>query len=457
MSKLTNAVVQLEVTSLETDINFPFRNGETCVTRGTAFFFERNSRYLLTCYHCVEKALHIDIFIPKYGKHKFKGKVISQCPLYDLCMIEVMDLPKTFHDFIPLASNGMKITKPGDKVEAIGFPLGQDNIKMTQGIVSGHQNYKYQIDTPVNPGNSGGPIVRDGKVIGIVTSGFLFSNDVGYATPIERYFQIRSKLKKQLTIFPPSSFGFFLQKPPNPSKVKDGLYIYNILKQKSVLNFAKPKLKVGDVLLKVNNYNVKENGLIEKMWMYNYITLDNLLFDMTLGDKIHFEFLRKNTKMKSSLIVSEIKNKFKLIANHQKYCMIGGIVLVPLSSELLEKRIHSTGSNDTNSNDFMEYLQSISILAENYIANQSQIFIVVNILAGSLFQDYFKTYDILGSINDTEFKSILDLKNYVYDSSQRNFSIAMKNGKSASITKSQLLKETDSIQKTYEIEKLYFI
>ena len=58
-----------------------------------------------------------------------------------------------------------------------------------------------------------------------------------------------------------------------------------------MLNFAKPKLKVGDVLLKVNNYNVKENGLIEKMWMYNYITLDNLLFDMTLGDKIHFEFL----------------------------------------------------------------------------------------------------------------------------------------------------------------------
>ena len=34
--------------------------------------------------------------------------------------------------------------KQGDDVKAIGYPLGQDKLKMTQGIISGYQGYLFQ-------------------------------------------------------------------------------------------------------------------------------------------------------------------------------------------------------------------------------------------------------------------------------------------------------------------------
>ena len=50
------------------------------------------------------------------------------------------------------------------------FPLGQENLKYTKGIISGRQKSSIQTDTPINPGNSGGPLLLDGKVIGINSS-----------------------------------------------------------------------------------------------------------------------------------------------------------------------------------------------------------------------------------------------------------------------------------------------
>ena len=69
----------------------------------------------------------------------------------------------------------IKFIKPGGDVYAIGFPLGQDNIKYTKGIIS-RQHTLIQTDTSINPGNSGGPLLLDGKVIGINTSGVVFAN-----------------------------------------------------------------------------------------------------------------------------------------------------------------------------------------------------------------------------------------------------------------------------------------
>ena len=40
---------------------------------------------------------------------------------------------------LEIDKEGLKKYKSGEKVEVLGYPLGQDNLKMTQGIVSGHQ------------------------------------------------------------------------------------------------------------------------------------------------------------------------------------------------------------------------------------------------------------------------------------------------------------------------------
>ncbi len=60
----------------------------------------------------------------------------------------------------------------GEPVLAYGSPLGLSD-STTQGIVSALRREFIQFDAPVNPGNSGGPLLdRRGDVVGIVTGAF---------------------------------------------------------------------------------------------------------------------------------------------------------------------------------------------------------------------------------------------------------------------------------------------
>ena len=65
----------------------------------------------------------------------------------------------------------------GDRVYALGYPLGVNSIRATEGIVSALEfdtsfsAYIIQTDAALNPGNSGGPLIRDdGMVVGINTA-----------------------------------------------------------------------------------------------------------------------------------------------------------------------------------------------------------------------------------------------------------------------------------------------
>ena len=65
----------------------------------------------------------------------------------------------------------------GERVYALGYPLGANSIRVTEGIVSASEYFAYynayviQTDAALNPGNSGGPLIRpDGKVVGINTA-----------------------------------------------------------------------------------------------------------------------------------------------------------------------------------------------------------------------------------------------------------------------------------------------
>lgn len=96
------------------------------------------------------------------------------------------EMPKEVLDFAVIKVFGAKLSacpiatkEPGlgDEVLVYGYPkigIQGNDLKVTKGIVSGKNgimgNKKmFQIDAAVQPGNSGGPIVSKGKVIGLAT------------------------------------------------------------------------------------------------------------------------------------------------------------------------------------------------------------------------------------------------------------------------------------------------
>lgn len=153
---------------------------------GTGSLISRDG-YIVTNYHVIENNLNGDIEIytkPKSPDRKVGDKYIAKVelvnPSSDLAILKLNNLPKSI---TPIPIGSYQDIKIGDEVHAIGHP---NNLywSYTKGVVSQiRQNYSWkfssnqqrsatliQTQTPISPGNSGGPLFSpQGKIIGVNT------------------------------------------------------------------------------------------------------------------------------------------------------------------------------------------------------------------------------------------------------------------------------------------------
>jgi len=137
---------------------------------GTGFFVN-NDGYLITNYHVVRGGRK---FQCEYQNNKYDAKLIKADPVNDLALLKVDIAPKTFLNF-----RGAKSVKTGEEVIVIGFPyygMISTHPNITTGNISsavglGDDSRLLQITAPVQPGNSGGPLLDSaGNVVGVVVS-----------------------------------------------------------------------------------------------------------------------------------------------------------------------------------------------------------------------------------------------------------------------------------------------
>jgi S1-C subfamily serine protease len=145
----------------------PGRSVDPAKGTGSGFFVTEDG-YLCTSFHVVEKATRI---IVRTKTQSLPATLISRDAANDLAIIKVVG---RFRAVPVAASRGVQL---GEPVFTIGFPnTGIQGIepKLTRGEVSslcGIQDdpRHFQISVPVQPGNSGGPLINlRGNVIGIV-------------------------------------------------------------------------------------------------------------------------------------------------------------------------------------------------------------------------------------------------------------------------------------------------
>lgn len=145
---------------------------EVATPRGKGTGFVIDSRgLLLTNRHVVGRFPEVDV---KFNDGRtLRAKVIGKTADLDVALLEIQNnQSKTKYSALPLCIK--KTATVGEDIIVIGNPLGLQSTT-TRGIISGVRNEDgstmLQIDAPVNPGNSGGPIVNyNGEVLGIVTA-----------------------------------------------------------------------------------------------------------------------------------------------------------------------------------------------------------------------------------------------------------------------------------------------
>jgi S1-C subfamily serine protease len=185
----TKSVVKIFTTKRGPDLMRPWRKMDAEEISGTGVVIDGNR--ILTNAHVVTHGTRIRVQ-PDQSSDQFTATIESIGRDIDLAVIKLND-PGFFSKHPPLARAG-GLPKIRDTVHVAGYPQGGETLSMTRGIVSrieyvqyyyGRYGVRAQIDAAVNPGNSGGPALVDGKMIGIVFSTLDQAENIGYIIPIE--------------------------------------------------------------------------------------------------------------------------------------------------------------------------------------------------------------------------------------------------------------------------------
>jgi len=188
------------------------------ISSGSGFFVSPD--IIVTNYHVVEDIADEDYFYEEDeveevlvethdGKLRLAEVVFTGNAEEDLALLLISDLtfnPETGeqvvspHEYPPLElSFDVKV---GDRVIAVGNPLGQFASTVTQGIISAirePEEYEeseeddevaevkvLQTDAAINPGNSGGPLINmAGQVVGVNTWGWEDADNINLAIASE--------------------------------------------------------------------------------------------------------------------------------------------------------------------------------------------------------------------------------------------------------------------------------
>jgi serine protease Do len=136
--------------------------------RGTGFALSSNG-YIATNYHVIKDA--DSVYVQNGVGESFHAKVIYTEPQNDIAILEIND--PAFKNLGSVPYNFKRSsTDLGENVYTFGYPGGE--VVFGPGALTSATGYQgdtteYQVSIPVNPGNSGGPLLDDkGNVIGII-------------------------------------------------------------------------------------------------------------------------------------------------------------------------------------------------------------------------------------------------------------------------------------------------
>lgn len=202
---IINAIDQIKNAVVKIDILAEKNRGRGVAGSGSGFVFSSDG-LIFTNHHVVMRPGKIRVTL--LDGSEYEASIVGQDPDSDIAILKIY-------------GNGYSVAKLGDSQElrigqfliAIGNPLGYQH-SVSTGVLSGVGrslrtsggqviDNVLQTDAPLNPGNSGGPLINtDGEVVGINTAiiggaqGMSFAIDINMAKEIARQLLQTGKITK---------------------------------------------------------------------------------------------------------------------------------------------------------------------------------------------------------------------------------------------------------------------
>ncbi len=183
------------------------------IGEGTGSLVDKERRLFLTAYHVIAGATEGEIYFPRYDndgravsdpKHYLRnerpviGEIVAIDTKKDLAILRLQSVPASVLE-LPLAAKGVEIA---DRVYTVGNPAVSSALWVyTEGSVRQIVFRKFKLDNkqdmeawiveaqfPINPGDSGGPVVNDrSEIVGVNCS----RRDLNVASLMSNFVELR--------------------------------------------------------------------------------------------------------------------------------------------------------------------------------------------------------------------------------------------------------------------------
>ena len=343
--KHKTSIIKIFAMRSKPNYNQPWQNYPQRSSTGSGFVISGNR--ILTNAHIVANQTFLMVRKPGLQKKYIaKLEVIgNEC---DMAILKVED-PEFF--------TGLKALKLGDlpelqtAVTVMGYPVGGDNISVTEGIISRIEPVRYshsgrrllavQIDAAINPGNSGGPVLHNDKVVGIAFQGLSQSQSIGYMIPVPviKHF-LKDVEDKTFDGFPHAPF--VSEKMENPdlrnwskmSSSQTGIIIRSLPPEVK----ASGEFKVNDVIMSIDGITLDNDATVnfrnDEVIYFGY-----LLWRKYIGDNCKFTILRDGKEVTVNYKLRRYKRLVpqRVFGKLPTYYFIGGLLFIPLSINHLDE------------------------------------------------------------------------------------------------------------------------
>lgn len=340
--RVKDTVAQIFTQVAEIDIREPYKTPAQYKISGSGFFIN-DQGYLITNAHVVSNAKSVYIQIPSFGKRIIDTSVIGFAPDYDLALLRVdeegLALIRKELGAVPFLKLGdSDLIRRSDEVLALGYPLGQESLKSTTGVISGRESNLIQMSAAINPGSSGGPLLNlNGEVVGINRSGVVEAQNVGYIIPVNDLKTILPHLYKEKLLRKPflgvlynnatDALTNFLGNP-----MPGGCYVTEVVKNSTLY---KAGVKRGDMIYEINGHRLDMYGEMNVPWSEDKINITDYVSRLSLGDKVHVALYRNGVRKEITAMFSQMElppiRKVYPMYEDIDYETIAGLVVMELT------------------------------------------------------------------------------------------------------------------------------
>ncbi|MCA9769886.1 trypsin-like peptidase domain-containing protein [Candidatus Dependentiae bacterium] len=342
--KVKDTVVQIFAQTAEFNMLEPYKAPTQKTSRGSGFFIRYEGNVcLITNAHVINQAKAIWFQVPSMGKQFLDAEIKGISPDHDLALLQLTNesssrIEKELGKIPALELGDSDLVRRSDEVMALGYPLGQQSLKSTTGVISGREQHMIQMSAAINPGSSGGPLLNsNGDVIGVNFAGVVGAQNVGYIIPINDLkiilpdlYEIPLLRKPFLGVLYNNATESLTEFLGNPKP--GGCYVIEVVKGSTLY---KAGVQRGDMIYAINGHKLDMYGEMNVPWSEDKVSIVDYVSRLSVGQDVHLVVYRNGHRKTMNVKFSQtelppIRTVYPGFEDID-YEVVAGMVIMPLT------------------------------------------------------------------------------------------------------------------------------